>query len=99
LTSRIAPLVQLSFAVGGGAIGLLGVLAALDGAGPAPSWVIRLFAGWCVVTPYWWYLEHRLFAPSEPGARAEFDSRQSYSRLVWLGVALAMGVPILARAG
>ncbi len=85
-------------AAGGAAAGTIGVLGALRGEGPAEPWLLRLFAAWCVATPYWWYLEHRLLAPEEPAARAEFAARQGHSRLVWLGFALAMGVLILARA-
>lgn len=89
--------VQGAVAVGGAALGLLGVAGALHGDGPAPGWVWRLFAGWCVATPYWWYLEHRLLRPADAAARREFAARQAHSRLVWLGFALAMGVPIVAR--
>jgi hypothetical protein len=88
---------QAAMAVGGAAAGIAGVLGAVAGEGPAPAWVKRLFAAWCVVTPYWWYLEHRLLAPAGAAARAEFRARQGYSRLVWVGFVLAMGVPILAR--
>ncbi|MES2710383.1 MAG: hypothetical protein V4653_02275 [Pseudomonadota bacterium] len=85
-------------AMGGGLVGVVGVLGALRGEGPVPSHVLGIFAGWCVVTPYWWYAEHRWLAPTDPAARAEFERRQAYSRQVWLGFALAMGVLILARA-
>lgn len=84
-------------AFGGAAGGLAGVVGALAGEGPAPAWVVRLFAIWCLATPYWWYLEHRWLRPEEPAARREFAARQVYSRLVWFGFALAMAVPILAR--
>ena len=84
-------------ALGGGALGGFGVVAALAGDGPAPAWLLRLFAAWCVATPYWWYLEYRLFRPAEPAARHIFDRRQGHSRMVWLGFVLAMAVPILVR--
>jgi hypothetical protein len=93
---RATPL-QVAVALGGAALGLLGVAGALVGEGPAPGWVLRLFAAWCVATPYWWYLEHRWLRPSSPAARREFAARQACSRMVWLGFALAMAVPILAR--
>lgn len=88
---------QAFMALGGAAAGLAGVAGALVGEGPAPGWVLRLFAAWCVATPYWWYLEHRWLRPQAPAARREFAARQAHSRLVWLGFALAMAVPILAR--
>jgi hypothetical protein len=88
---------QLGMATGGAVVGLLGVFGALRREGAVEPWVLRLFAGWCVATPYWWYLEHRLLAPAEPVARAGFEARQRLSRLVWLGFAMATGVPILAR--
>jgi hypothetical protein len=88
---------QLGMALSGATVGVTGVFGALHGAGPVEPWVLRLFAAWCVATPYWWYLEHRLLAPLEPRARAEFEAGQRHSRLVWLGFAMAMGVPILAR--
>lgn len=90
---------QTMVAAGGGAAGAFGVAAAVAGQGPAPAWLLWLFAGWCVATPYWWYLEYRLLCPADPRGRREFRRRQSYSRLVWLGFALAMALPILARAG
>jgi hypothetical protein len=93
---RAAPL-QTAVALGGAALGLLGVAGALAGDGPAPDWVLRLFAAWCVATPYWWYLEHRWLRPPPGPARREFAARQAYSHMVWLGFALAMAVPILAR--
>jgi hypothetical protein len=88
---------RLGMATGGAAAGLLGVCGALRGEGPVEPWVLRLFAAWCVATPYWWYLEHRLLAPADPAGRAAFEAGQRHSRTVWLGFALAMGVPILAR--
>ena len=88
---------QTAVAMGGAVLGLAGVLGALAGEGPAPPWVVRLLAAWCVGTPYWWYLEHRWLRPEAPAARREFAARQAHSRMVWLGFALAMAVPILAR--
>lgn len=88
---------QAAMALGGAAAGLAGVLGALAGEGPTPAWVLRLFAVWCVATPYWWYLEHRWLRPESQAARREFAARQAHSRMVWLGFALAMAVPILAR--
>ncbi|MGG5891146.1 hypothetical protein ACLF3G_29165 [Falsiroseomonas sp. HC035] len=89
---------RAAVALGGAAIGLAGVAGALAGEGPAPRWVLRLFAAWCVATPYWWYIEYRLFMPAEAGARQAFEAGQSQSRWVWLGFTLAMGVLILASA-
>ena len=88
---------QAFMAIGGAVAGLAGVAGALTGDGPAPAWVVRLFAIWCVATPYWWYLEHRWLRPGAPAAQREFAARQAHSRMVWLGFALAMGVPLLAR--
>jgi hypothetical protein len=65
-------------------IGLAGVAGALAGNGPVPRWVLRLFAAWCIATPYWWYLEHRLFLPAEAAARQAFAAGQAHSRWVWL---------------
>lgn len=79
-------------------IGGVGVAGALFGEGPVPSYVLQIFAGWCVLTPYWWYYEYRTLAPADPAALAEFERRQRHSRTVWLGVAFAMGVLILAHA-
>jgi hypothetical protein len=90
-------LLPLVVAVGGAALGCLGVAAALAGDGPVPGWLLRFFAAWCVATPYWWYLEYRLFRPAEAVARRDFDRRQGHSRMVWLGFVLAMAVPILVR--
>jgi hypothetical protein len=84
-------------ALAGAAAGLVGVAGALAGEGPAPGWVMRLFAIWCVATPYWWYLEHRWLRPADAAARRELALRQAHSRMVWLGFALAMGVPLMAR--
>jgi hypothetical protein len=78
-------------------LGLLGVAGALEGEGSRRRLVLRLFAAWCVATPYWWYLEHRWLRPADAGGPREFDARQACSRMVWLGFALAMAVPILAR--
>jgi len=88
---------QRIMAAGGAAVGAVGVIGALHGEGPVPAHVLGIFAGWCVITPYWWYLEHRLLAPHEPAAMREFERRQVHSRQVWLGFALAMGVLILLR--
>jgi hypothetical protein len=90
---------QGAMAAGGFVVGCVGVLGALAGEGPAPPWLLRLYAAWCVAVPYWWYLEHRLLCPRDAEeARREFEARQGHSRLVWLGFALAMGGLILARA-
>jgi len=80
------------------AIVLLG--AALVGEGPAPAWLLRLYTLWCLGVPYWWYLEHRLLIPAAPEgpSRARLLELQALSRNVWLGVAIAAGVLILARA-
>jgi hypothetical protein len=78
--------------------GLAGLLAALTTAlapGPAPEWLWRFFAGWCVATPYWWYLEHRfLFVPKGP-ERWRQQEQQAISQKVWLGGALALAVLLL----
>lgn len=79
-------------------LGAAGVAAAVGGEGPAPPWLLRLFAGWCVGTPYWWWLEYRLLRPDGEAAQRHFAAEQALSRWVWLGFTLAMAVPILARA-
>jgi hypothetical protein len=89
---------QATMALGGAMIGAAGTIGALAGEGPAPRWVLRLFAAWCIATPYWWYVEHRLLAPVEPAARRDFAIGQAQSRRVWLGFTVAMAVAILARA-
>lgn len=93
-------LVRRLAAVGGAGIGLFALWSALAGAaGPAPSWLLRLYALWCVGVPYWWYCEYRwLIAPAAPGARAGLLEEQRLSRDVWLGFVVAIGVLILARA-
>lgn len=88
---------QLAMAVGGAVVGLVGVAAAVLGQGPTPAWLLRLFAAWCVLTPYWWYAEDRLQAAADPAAREERLRWQRHSQRVWLGFVLAMAVPILAR--
>ena len=99
-TRRAARAVQTAMAVAGFAVAAVLLGAALAGEGPAPAWLLRLYALWCLVVPYWWYLEHRLLihaSPEDP-SRARLLELQALSRNVWLGVAIAGGVLILARA-
>jgi hypothetical protein len=79
-------------------LGAVGVVAAVWGEGPVPGWLLRLFAAWCVGTPYWWWLEYRLLRPEGGAARRHFVAEQAFSRWVWLGFTLAMAVPMLLRA-
>ena len=50
--------------------------------------------GWAVLTPYWWWLEHRLFLPREAAAQTRFHTLQRYSRHVWLGGMVALATLI-----
>ena len=45
---------------------------------------------WAVLTPYWWYLEYRLWSPRDAKARADFLAQQALSRYVWLGGIVAL---------
>lgn len=78
--------------------GLLAVAAALIAATeldpPAPRWLRRFLVLWAVLTPYWWWLERRLFAAQEDPAT--FDADQRHSMLVWLGATLALAA-LVAR--
>lgn len=51
--------------------------------------------GWAVLTPYWWYLEYRLFLPAEAAAQARFHALQALSGRVWLGGIVALATLIL----
>ena len=98
--TRAARAVQTAVAVAGFAVAVFLLGAALAGDGPAPAWLLRLYTLWCLVVPYWWYLEHRLLIPAAPEdpSRTRLLELQALSRNVWLGVAVAAGVLILARA-
>ena len=98
--TRAARAVQTAMAVAGFAAAVVLLGAVLVGEGPAPAWLLRLYALWCLGVPYWWYLEHRLLIPTAPKdpSRARLLELQALSRNVWLGVAVAAGVLILARA-
>ena len=98
--TRAARAVQPAVAVAGFAAAAVLLGAVLEGDGPAPAWLLRFYALWCLGVPYWWYLEHRLLIPAAPEdpSRARLLELQSLSRNVWLGVAIAAGVLILARA-
>ena len=99
-TRRPARAVQTAMAVAGFAAAVVLVGTALAGEEPAPAWLLRFHALWCVGVPYWWYLEHRLLIPAAPEdpSRARLLELQALSRNVWLGVAIAAGVLVLARA-
>ena len=98
--ARAARAVQTATAVAGFAAAVILLGAALAGEGPAPAWLLRFYALWCIGVPYWWYLEHRLLIPAAPEdpSRARLLELQALSRNVWLGVAIAAGVLILAKA-
>lgn len=93
----MASAVQRLVAAGGAAAGAAGLWGAMPGPGPAAGWVISLFVCWCVLTPYWWFLEWRWLRPPGHAAATAFDRAQLHSFAVWLGVALAMAVLILRR--
>ena len=98
--ARAARAVQTATAVAGFAAAVILLGAALAGEGPAPAWLLQFYALWCIGVPYWWYLEHRLLIPAAPEdpSRARLLELQALSRNVWLGVAIAAGVLILAKA-
>ena len=73
------------------------LLAGLAGDAPRPAWLLRFFVGWCVLVPYWWWLEHRLFWPRDTAAQAEFIRLQGYSKKVWLGGCMALAAILLVR--
>ena len=52
--------------------------------------------GWAVLTPYWWYLEHRFFLPAGVGAQAGLHALQALSAKVWLGGMVALATLIWA---
>ena len=97
---RMARAVQTAVALAGFVVALVLLGAALAGEGPATAWLLRLYALWCLGVPYWWYLEYRLLIPATPEdpSRTRLLELQALSRNVWLGVAIAAGVLILARA-
>lgn len=88
-----AKLVQRAVALGGAGL-VLWAAWALRGGG-RPDWLWPAFVGWCVAVPYWHYLEHRLFAPTEPDARRRFLELQVLSRTVWAGGGLVLAVALL----
>lgn len=59
----------------------------------------HVFLLWCVIVPYWHYVEYRTFLgrDSFPEVRADFLALQSLSRTVWLGVAILLAVALLRR--
>ena len=93
-----ADLLRAAVAAAGLAVACVLLLAAA-GDGPPPRWLQRLYALWCLLTPYWWWAEQRLFIPTEPSpARSRMLAEQACSFAVWLGVAIAGGVLLLLRA-
>lgn len=81
-------------------LGGLALLAAVTiGQAVRPDWLLRFALGWCVLVPYWWYVEYRLFVPSEPEARARFLQLQAYSEKVWMGGLAAVALLLWWRAG
>jgi len=89
---------QMAVALLGGAGLLLAILAGAWGDSARPAWLLLVLIGWAVVTPYWWYLEYRLFLPLEPAARDDFLARQSLSRNVWLGGLAALATLLWWRS-
>ena len=88
-----------------GAVAILGglalagaLLAGLAGSAPRPGWLLLFLIGWAVLTPYWWYLEYRLWAPTEGAARADFLAQQTLSFRVWLGGLVALVALLLWRS-
>ncbi len=59
----------------------------------------HVFLLWCVVVPYWHYVEYRAFLgrDSPPEVRDDFLALQTLSRAVWLGVAVLLSVALLRR--
>ncbi len=75
--------------------GLVAALVALLALPPlgaaAPAWVWRFFVAWCVVTPYWHFVEYRwLRDPAQE--QADLAYGQTLSRAVWAGVAAVVAV-------
>ena len=81
---------RATVAILGGAALAGALLAGLLG-GLRPFWLLLFLIGWAVVTPYWWYLEYRLFLPHHPDARADFLAQQRLSFNLWLGGLAALG--------
>lgn len=83
----------------GGLLALLLALALLPPLGhPAPRWAWRFFIAWALVTPYWHYLEYRLFLDpaADAATRRDFLDQQRLSRAVWLGGLAVLAVFLLA---
>lgn len=83
----------------GGLAALLLALALLPPLGtPPPRWAWRFFIAWALGTPYWHYLEYRLFLDpaADPAVRQDFLDQQRYSRAVWLGGLAVLAVFLLA---
>lgn len=83
--------------LGGVALGTV-LLVGLLGHSPRPGWLLLFLIGWAVVTPYWWYLEYRLFLPREDEARADFLAQQRLSFHVWLGGLAALAALLWWRS-
>lgn len=83
----------------GGLAALLLALALLPPLGaPPPRWAWRFFIAWALGTPYWHYLEYRLFLDpaADAAARQDFMDQQRLSRAVWLGGLAVLAVFLLA---
>ena len=82
-----------------GGAALAGVLlVGLLGDGRRPGWLLLFLIGWAVLTPYWWYLEYRLWLPRDAEARADFLAQQVLSRNVWLGGVFALAALLWWRS-
>ena len=57
----------------------------------------HVFLLWCVVVPYWHYVEYRTFLGRaiSPETRDDFLALQTLSRTVWLGVMVVLAVVLL----
>ncbi len=89
---------QPAMAVGGALALAVVLMAGLLGDGPRPAWLRHFFVGWCVLVPYWWYCEYRLFLPADAQRRRRFLDLQRLSQLVWLGGMAALAAVIWSPA-
>jgi len=83
----------------GGLAALLLALALLPPLGtPPPRWAWRFFIAWALGTPYWHYIEYRVFLDpaADAATRRDFLDQQRLSRAVWLGGLAVLAVFLLA---
>lgn len=94
----LAGLVRTATALAG--LGLVAwLVATLWGEDAARPVLWYVFLLWCVIVPYWHYVEYRILLgrDSLPEIRTDFLALQSFSRTVWLGVAILLAVALLRR--